>query len=478
VVRAAGWSALQSWGARVISLAVFVLLARLLSPEHFGLAALALVFVALIQCIVEQSFGEAIIQRAELTDLHLHTAFWTNGLIGLGLTGAVMLSADLIAALLREEALAPIVRGLAPCCAIAGFSSVPEALLRRTLGYRALALRAMAATLASGIVAVGCAFAGLGVWSLVIQNLVYSSVCLVLVWIACPWRPMWQFCGRSAREMSRFAVHSLGATVGDFLHSRLIDLLIGVHLGAVALGYYAIGYKLVTILNQMLTQVTTQVSLSTFSRLQHDPALMRQAFFEAVQWTCFFAIPAFVALSLLAADLVPLLFGAVWQPAVPLLQVLAGLGVIFALGNLFSTVCTSSGRPDLRLCLIMLRVVLAVALFFVAMPYGLTAIAASYTLAALVMLPPGFLFARRLIGIRFDHYWQHCLPMLAGAAAMTGVHFGLWQLPALTALAPLPRLLLEGAALVAAYLAVVLLLERTLVGRLRSIGQIILKRGA
>ncbi|MET0377730.1 MAG: lipopolysaccharide biosynthesis protein [Spongiibacteraceae bacterium] len=478
VVKAAGWSALQSWGARVISLTVFVLLARLLEPQHFGLAALAMVFTALIQSIVEQSFGEAIIQRADLTPKHLHTAFWTNGLIGCALAAAMMLSAGLFASLLHEPDLAPIIRGLAVCCAITGFASVPEAMLRRSLGYRALALRAMVATLVSGIVAVVCASLGLGVWSLVIQNIVYSSLCLVLVWIAYPWRPRLEFSFDSALELGRFAIHSLGAIVGDFMHSRLIDMLIGYHLGTVALGYYSIGYKLVTILNQMLTQVTTTVSLSTFSRMQHDPARMRQAFYEATQMTCFFAIPAFVALSLLAHELVPLLFGATWEPAVPLLQILAYLGVIFAVGNLFSTVATASGRPDLRLYLIMLRVLTAVVLFYATVDYGLVAISAGYTLAAMVMLPLGFYFARRLIGINFNTYALRCLPMLTAMAAMILMHMAVEQLPGYTALAPTLRLLLSGFAILLVYVFVVLILERTLLARLLSIGQLMLRRSS
>lgn len=476
LVNAAGWSALQSWGARVISLLVFVLLARLLAPKDFGLVALALVFITLIQTIVEQSFGEAIIQRRDLTDEHLHTAFWTNGAIGLLLTLVVAASAGAIASLLGEPELTPIVRWLSICCLAAGFTSVPQALLQRSLGYKALAVRAMTATMVSGVVAVVCAFAGLGVWSLVVQNIVYATLALYLVWRACDWAPRWCFSSQSALELGHFALHSLGARIGDFLNTRLFDMLIGLYLGATALGYYSVGFKLVTILNQMLTQVTTQISLSAFSRLQSEPARMLRAFYEATQLTCFFAVPAFVALSLLAPVLVPMLFGEVWRPAIPQMQILAWLGVIFALGNLFATVAAATGRPDLRLYLIMSRVVLGVALFFALVDRGLNAIAFGYTLSAAVAIPLGLLIARRLIGVEFGTYLRTVLPMLGGGVAMIASSWLLLAGDLYSGLPPLAQLALHGVIIGICYLATVLSLERSLLKRIVSIGRMIVGR--
>ncbi|HEU0214277.1 MAG TPA: oligosaccharide flippase family protein, partial [Jiangellaceae bacterium] len=188
-VRGLAWTMLRSVSSRLVGSLVFVVLARLLDPRAFGTIALASVFVVLLSLLVEAGFGEALIQRKEVTSSDLDTAFWLSNAMGTGLALIMAASAGVVGELLGQPELAPVLRVLSLVLVLAALASVPQALLRRELAFRQIAIRGVAATLAGGAVGVGMAVAGWGVWSLVGQILANTVVGTAALWLACPWRP-------------------------------------------------------------------------------------------------------------------------------------------------------------------------------------------------------------------------------------------------------------------------------------------------
>ena len=160
------WSAIESWGSRVISFIVFLLLARLLEPKTFGLVALSSVFFAFMQVFLDQGFSQAIIQRKEVDQEHLDTAFWTNISIALLLLGISVAGAGVIANLFKEPQLTPIIRWLSLSFVFGALNSVQSAILSRQLAFKTLSLRTLVATLAGGLVGIVMAFLGFvfGAW--------------------------------------------------------------------------------------------------------------------------------------------------------------------------------------------------------------------------------------------------------------------------------------------------------------------------
>ena len=157
------WSAIQNWGMEGISFLTFIALSRLLVPEAFGLVALASVFTALAQVFLDQGFGAAIVQRADLEREHLDTAFWISVLTGILLTVGGIAASGLLAAFFGEPRLAPVLRWLSLSFIFGALSSTQMAILRRKLAFKSLAARSLAATTVGGFVGVSMAFAGFGV---------------------------------------------------------------------------------------------------------------------------------------------------------------------------------------------------------------------------------------------------------------------------------------------------------------------------
>ena len=187
------WSAIQGWGSQAISLIVFFLLARLLSPEDFGLVALANVFITFMQIFLDQGFAQALIQSKELEPEHLDTAFWTNIITAIVLSLIGITYADFIAIFFKHRELTPVIQVLCILFLINAFSSVQQSLLQREFNFKAIAIRHLFGMIISGIVGVVMALNNLGVWSLVGQKVVYELVGSCVLWTASNWRPKFRF---------------------------------------------------------------------------------------------------------------------------------------------------------------------------------------------------------------------------------------------------------------------------------------------
>ena len=156
------WSAVQNWGSNLILTAVLLVLAHLLPAEAFGLVALASAVVLLMEILLKQGFGQALVQKAELKPEHLDTAFWTGMSIAVVLTLAGVAAAEVVATLFGEPELAPIVRWLSLSFLIGALGHTQQALLRRRLAFKSLAIRSLVAAVGGGIVGIGMALWGWG----------------------------------------------------------------------------------------------------------------------------------------------------------------------------------------------------------------------------------------------------------------------------------------------------------------------------
>ena len=183
------WSAIENLGTQAIYFVVFLVLARLLQPEEFGLVSLAGVFISFMMVFADQGLSDAIVQRQDLEPEHLDTAFWINLGICALLAIFTFAAAGSVSSFFHQPQLKPIIAWLSLSFLFNGFSSVQQSLLRRQLAFRALAVRSLVATFASGIVGVVMALMGFGVWSLVAQQLINRVLAILGLWWASDWRP-------------------------------------------------------------------------------------------------------------------------------------------------------------------------------------------------------------------------------------------------------------------------------------------------
>jgi PST family polysaccharide transporter len=417
-VKGVFWSVIQHWGSQTISFVVFSLLARLLDPEGFGLVALASVFIAFMEIVLDQGLSQAIIQRQELDPEHLDTAFWANLTVGILLTTFSITFAEPVANLFNHPQLAPILRWLSLSFLFNAFSCVQQAIFHRQLAFKFVAMRSLFATLGAGIVGVIMALAGFGVWSLVGQKLTGALVGAVVLWGASDWRPKFHVSVKHFRELFAFGVSQMGFNIVNFFNRRADDFLIGYFLGPVALGYYTIAYRVLLVMTQLLITVTNQVALPTFSKLQAEPERLQSAFYTVTKLTSLIAFPTFVGVAVLAPEVVQVLFGSKWQPSVPVMQVLAFIGILHSMFNFNSTVMMAKGKPSWRLGVNCLNAVVNVIAFAIVTRWGIVAVASAYVIGGYLTFPISIYLVRKLIPLKlFTYLRQYAIP-IAGTLVM------------------------------------------------------------
>jgi PST family polysaccharide transporter len=419
------WSAVQKWGRAGLTTITFIILSRLLAPEAFGLVALATAFTVFIELFLDQGFGSAIVQREELEPEHLDTAFWLNVLTSILMTGGLIVASGLLGALFEEPRLTSVLQWLSITLILSGLSSTQISILQRKLAFKEFAIRSMVANAVGGIVGISMAFAGYGVWSLVGQDLAGGLVRVVVLWRASDWRPGFKVSKSHYKELVSFGIPIVGNNALNVLMKRSDDLLIGYFLGPTLLGFYTIGYQLLLIIIRLVTEVTNSVAFPAFSRIQHQPERMRHAFYRVTQYTSVFAFPVFIGLATLAPELVPAVFGEKWAPSIPVMQVLALIGILQSVLFFNGSVIKASGKPSWQLGIMLLNAVCSVLGFLLVVRWGIVAVAAAFVIVGYLLAPISYLAVRRLIQIDFRTYLWQFVPSLTASLFMVAVIVGL-----------------------------------------------------
>ncbi len=429
------WSGVQKWGARVLGSVVFFLLVRLLNPEDFGLIALAGVFIAFADVIVNQGFTQAIVQREDLEPEHSDSAFWTSLGLGVALTILSILIAPLLSRAFAEPALTSIVRWLSLSFVLSSLSGVQDALLRRAFEYKSLAFRQLLGLVVGGVVGVGMALSGYGVWSLVAQQLVTALVSTVTLWWLSDYRPAFRFSKRHFDDLFAFEINELGSRVLNFFSRRSDDLLIGLFLGPVALGFYSIAYRTMYIMTDLFASSLSTVAFSLFSRLQADPASMRRNFLNATRLSSLFAFPAFTGLIVLAPEFVRGVLGEQWVASTPVLQVLLVVGALQSVSLFNNVVLKAMGKPSWALGFTALATVGNLIGFLIVVRYGILAVAAAYVVRAYLTAPLAVYLVGKLIHLDYGAYLrQYVSPLVSSAVMITAIVLAQSLLPETSAL--------------------------------------------
>ena len=451
------WAAIRTWGVQFGSLLVYVVMARLLGPADFGLIAMAAVYMDAIDRLVDSGFADAIVQRKELSDGHLDSAFWTSVALALAGILTTFLAAPLLARVLGEPRLVHVMWGLSVIVLFTALRSVQTGLLRRRLAFRALALRGITSVWIGGAVGIAMAFAGLGVWSLVGQQIARECVGVLVLWATSDWRPGLRATRAHLRELWQIAAPIMGSRLLLVGQRRASDFIIGGALGSVALGFFAVGQRIVTALTRMMVDSIAQVAFPTFARLQGDPDRLLAGYYRAMRYSALLAFPAFLGAAALAPEIVLVGLGERWAASVMVMQVLCVLGITWTAWEFNSAVLQAVGAVRIQLRLGLLGALTNLLAIVIGLRWGIEGVAVAMLVRSALFAPISTLVVRRRLGISLRQLGRATRAPLVGASAAAGVALLASQLGAGF---PAPLVLALGtAAGAAAYVTTVRLLD-------------------
>jgi O-antigen/teichoic acid export membrane protein len=441
--RGVGWTVLQTWGSRVVTTVVFLVIARIVGPEAIGLAALGLLFTELGKVLIDQGFSQAIVQREDLHPDDVHSAFWAALALGAVLTAVTFAIAPSIATLLGEREMTGVLRALSPSFVLVGAASIPLGLLQRQLAFRALARQRFASTFTGGAAAIVLAATGAGVWSLVAMPVVSAAVSVVIVWASVTWRPRLVCSRRRLLDLSRFGVPVMLIQASDVCETNVDNLMVGAILGPKVLGYYSIAYRVYSVALEVLGTAGVQVATPMFARVGRDLARLRAGFLSANRICGLLSYGVFTTIAVAAPDIV-LIFGTAFAPAGDMLRLLAIIGMVAITLWFHRAVVYATGRPHAQLGAIAIGLPLKLGVFLLAVPYGVEAALAAEILVACIVVP----VSHRILLAGTDITLTAHLSQYVGAA-IASVLAAIAGLAVSLAAAPLPLAIRLGVTVIA-----------------------------
>ena len=323
------WTASGKGAGAFLQILVLAVLARLLAPADFGVVTAAFVVISFFSMLARLGLGHALVQREEIADRHVATAYWASLLIGLLLAGGVWLGAPVFAGLLRVEGAEGVLRALAWLFPLRALLSIAESLLQRRRSFRLMAKIEVAAyALGFGACGIAAALAGAGVWALVVAHYA-EAVLATAALLAC--QPRVRRVVPEYRALRELIGYGGGVTLGKFLNHLALqadNVVVGRWLGAAALGLYGRAYQLMAMPGNLLGEALDRVLFPAMARLQADGERLRGMFLRGVRGVAVAALPSSALAAVLAPELVRLFLGPGWSGVVPPFQVLA-LGLFF-----------------------------------------------------------------------------------------------------------------------------------------------------
>lgn len=409
------WTGIVGTVVQVLRWGSTLVIARILSPEDYGLVGMATVFTGLIQMVSEFGLGGAIVQRGDRLDRDKIARLGGAAIIlGLLLTALSFGAAPLVVLFFKEPAVLPIVMVLGVNFTMDATRMVPRSLLRRDLEFRRLALLEGAEGVVLALVTLTLAIVGLGHWALVLGT---SAASLAATILTNAWRPHPIAFPRSPgtiKDELFFGLHLTGSRIGWYIYSNADFAIVGRRFGDAKLGDYTIAWALASMPVERIAAIVGRVTPSVFAAVQDSPKELRRYLCGVSEGISLLAFPMAIGLSLIASDLVPVVLGARWSGAILPLQALAVAAAVRALGPPLSQTLVAIGRPDLEARYTYVGVVYFITVFLIGSQWGVFGVAMGWVIGYPILLSSYLLRqVMRLAGLK----WREYLGALWGAAS-------------------------------------------------------------
>lgn len=397
------WNSVQQFGVMFISFAVNILLARLLTPEDFGIIGMIMVFIALSEVFVDGGFASALIQKKAPTNADYSTVFYWNLFISLLLFILLFITAPFIERFYEMSNLTLILRVQGIILIINAFNIIQFNQLRKKLRFRELANVALIATLIGAIIGVIMAYLGYGVWSLVVKLLATSFFTTVFLWLKSKWIPSLVFSKRSFKDLFGYGAFILLTSLVDKIYNNIQQLIIGKVFSAGDLGYFTQAKKMEDIPVRGLSAVVNQVTFPVFSELQDDIERMKRGISKSLKAITFINFPMMVLLIVIAEPLILILLTDKWEASIPYFQILCIAGMIWTVLTTNTNIFKALGRSDMYFYVQFGKRVVGVLTILIGLRFGIFGMLYAVAINAYLFFFINAYYSSKLTGYRIMH---------------------------------------------------------------------------
>ena len=412
------WRLGERLGAQGVSFIVSVVLARLLSPEHYGIVSLVTVFNNILSVFVQSGLGSALIQQSDVDELDYSTVFCFNIWISIVLYIGMFFFAPVLSKFYEQPEMTDVIRALSLTLLMGGINAVQQARVSRRMEFKLFFKATLIGTIFSAFVGIGMAMAGLGVWALVGQILSNQLVNTIVLWMTIDWKPSFHFSVERFKPLYRFGWRVFVSGLLDTLYKNLRSLLIGKMYTEEDLAYNNRGNHVPEL---VITNVNTSIQsviFPAYTRCRGERQRILLLMRKAVRLSSFLIFPCMVGIAMVAEPLVCVLYTEKWLPAVFYMQVGCFSYALWPLHTTNLQAILAVGRSDIYLRLEIIKKVVTVIVLVFCVQISLRALVWSAVPLGIFSLIVNAFPSKSLIGYSFREQVLDILPALVMSVAM------------------------------------------------------------
>lgn len=359
------WSAADAFLGQGVTFLVGIVLARLLSPDEYGLIGICLIFNTVLCGIVDSGFSNALIRKKDCTDDDYNTMFLTNLGFSIVLYGLLFVSSPLVAHFFGRQELSALVRATGLLLFFNALSITQVTILTKRIDFKTKTKASLISAILSGIVGIAMAYTGFGVWALVGQMLSKQLLYTLCLWVLNKWWPTLKFSASSFRYMWGFGWKLLVSGLLNNIWNQLYQVVVGKFYSPATLGQYTRGREYASIFSSNLTSIIQRVSYPVLSEIQDDKQRMVEGYRRVIKMTMFVTAICMISIGAVAEPLIYCLIGPQWHEAATYLPLICISMSLYPLHAINLNMLQVLGRSDIFLYLEIIKKVIGLVPIFI-----------------------------------------------------------------------------------------------------------------
>lgn len=378
------WKLAERTGAQAITFLLSIILARLLSPNDYGVIAILLVFITIADVFVNAGFGSALIQKKDADNMDFSSVFYFSIAFSVLVYAVIYLAAPVIASFYNMPVLKPTMQVLALRIPIAAINSVQQAYVSRNMQFKKFFYSTVSGTAASAVVGIAMAYSGYGVWALVGQYLSNAIVNTFVMFFVINWRPQLIFSLQRLKSLFSYGWKLLLSGVLDTGYQSLNSLLIGKFYTPIDLAFFDTGKKFPMVIVNNINISISSVLFPALASEQDESEKVKAHTRKAIQISSYIMWPMMLGMAACADNIVSLVLTDKWLPAVPYMQIACITYGLWPIHTANLQAINAMGHSDIFLKLEIIKKVVGITALLISINYGVLAIALSGIITGII----------------------------------------------------------------------------------------------
>ena len=418
------WGGISNGTQQLLNFFFGIFLARLLTPNDYGMVGMLTIFSMIAGSIQESGFISALINKKDIKHEDYNAVFWFSILTSLCLYTILFFCAPLIARFFHQPELTTLARYSFIGFVVSSTGIAHSAYLYKNLVVKQRAFLNMIALTLSGIVGVTLAYNGYSYWGIATQSITYISTIMFGYWFISPWRPSFHLNFTPLKGMITFSSKILATNIFIHLNNNIFSIILGKFYSEKEVGYYNqankwnfMGYSLISgMINSIAQPVLTQVA--------DDKERQLRIFRKMMRFTAFVTFPAMLGLSLIAPELITIAITDKWRKSAQMLQILCISGAFIPITNLCSNLLISKGKSNIYMWNAIALGLLQLLVMYLIHPYGIQTMIITYVCINISWLMVWHHFVHKEIHYKSTDLLMDIFPYLfISASVMIATHY-------------------------------------------------------